>query len=175
LMGTPACTTSYWSSNVWLVQFDDQYEVVHAGVPIKDVPLLTSETYVPRAMTALHDAMGRTINDVGARLASMPEEDRPGKVLVVVITDGHENASKEFTSEKVLEMVNHQRSAYSWEFIFMAADERAFADAPHLGVPVGNVMLFEANAGGVQRAYSVSSRCATSYRSGTGDNENLVE
>src|SRR5688572_5989204 len=76
-----------------LVQFDSQdpYEVVHRAVNVADVPELTKQTFQPRASTPLLDCLGRAIVDTGQRLAAMPEAERPGKVFVVIITDGHEN------------------------------------------------------------------------------------
>jgi len=78
-----------------LVQFDtvDPYEIIHKFKPIQEVPELTHETYIPRASTPLLDAMGRGINDIEKSLAELSEEERPSKVVVVVITDGMENAS----------------------------------------------------------------------------------
>ena len=82
---------------------------------------------VPRGSTALYDAIGRTINEVGARLAATPEPDRPGKVIVAILTDGQENASTEFSRETIATMISHQQKAYAWEFVFLAAnhDENA--------------------------------------------------
>ena len=76
-----------------LSQFDDVYEVVYADRPLADVPPLDLQ---PRNMTALHDAMGRLITDAGAKLAAIPEDERPGTVIVAIMTDGLENASQEW-------------------------------------------------------------------------------
>src|SRR5574340_126203 len=90
-----------------LVQFDSFAEVVHRGVPIKDVPYYK---LYPRGMTALLDAVGRAITDTGARLAAMPEQDRPGLVVFVIVTDGQENISHLFTKARIKEMIEHQQS-----------------------------------------------------------------
>jgi hypothetical protein len=82
-------------------QFDTLYESVFENMEISLVPDLTDKTFVPRGGTALLDAVGRTINTVGAELATLPEEERPEKVLMVIITDGEENSSHEFTAEQV--------------------------------------------------------------------------
>lgn len=82
-----------------LVQFDDQYEVMYDGVDIQEVKELDRTTYVPRNSTALLDAVGRTISTLGSKLASMGENDRPSKVVVVITTDGFENASREHTRQ----------------------------------------------------------------------------
>ena len=90
-----------------LVQFDDRYEVVF-DEPLHQVPELTQQTFVPRGMTALLDAQGRTIVELGAELAEQPEEERPSKVIVLTLTDGLENASKSFTRDRVAELIVHE-------------------------------------------------------------------
>ena len=112
-----------------LIQFDDQYEVVYNGKQITDVPPLTEETFVPRGMTALLDAVGKSINAVGDRLAKTPEVERPSLVVFVILTDGQENASKEFKLEQVKEMITHQKEKYGWQFVFLGADQDAFQAA----------------------------------------------
>jgi uncharacterized protein YegL len=121
-----------------LIQFDNQYEVFVAGRPIKDVPLLNKATYVPRGSTALLDAIGRTINDVGARLSTTKEEERPSLVLFVIQTDGQENASREYTHEKIKQMIAHQKDTYKWQFLFLGADQDAF-QGMGLGLAQGTV------------------------------------
>lgn len=153
-------------------QFDDVYEIVHDGVPIKDVPPLTAETYEPRGSTALFDAVGKTINSVGNRLAQLPEEKRPSKVLVVILTDGHENASREFNRQQVSDMVTKQRDQFSWEFIFLGAGIDAFAAGHQIGIMLcGNVSH---DAHGMNKGYAAVSCMSTSYRaSGTVDPADL--
>ena len=114
-----------------LVQFDTEYDFVHRGLPINQVPRYE---LVPRGSTALLDAMGRAINETGDRLAKMREEDRPGLVVFVVVTDGQENSSKEFTKSKIKDMVEHQQGVYRWHFNFLAANQDAFAEAGGLGI-----------------------------------------
>jgi uncharacterized protein YegL len=109
-----------------IIQFDNNYEVFVAGKPVKDVPLLDKTTYVPRGSTALLDAIGRTINEVGLRLSLIREEERPSLVLFVIQTDGQENASHLFTSDKIKEMIAHQKDVYKWQFLFLGADQDAF-------------------------------------------------
>ena len=88
-----------------LAQFDDVYELVYADRPLVDVPPLDLQ---PRNMTALHDAMGRLITDAGASLAALPEDQRPGTVIVAIMTDGLENASKEWTGAAIKALVEQQ-------------------------------------------------------------------
>ncbi len=117
-----------------LAQFDDVYEVVYLDRPIKEVPKLTTETFVPRGSTALCDAIGRTIVTLGAKLAAMPEVDRPGKVVVVIITDGGENASHEYTREKIKALTEHQQAKYEWKFVYLGANQDAISVGSSLGM-----------------------------------------
>lgn len=113
-----------------LCQFDTEYEFVHQGTNVKDVG---KYTLVPRGGTALNDAIGRTINETGERLAKLPEDQRPGMVIVMVVTDGMENSSREFSGSKVKEMIAHQRDKYSWNFNFLGVDEASIGLANDLG------------------------------------------
>jgi len=97
-----------------LVLFDHEYIVTYDGVPIKDVPPLDSHSYVPRGTTALLDAIGRTINTIGERLDKTPEPERPGKVIVAILTDGLENASQEFKRKEIFKMNAVGRVAASY-------------------------------------------------------------
>jgi uncharacterized protein YegL len=120
-----------------LVQFDNEYEVVYSGKPITEVPLLNKGNYIPRGSTALLDAIGKTINEVGARLSKMNEEDRPSLVIFVTQTDGQENASLYFRSEQIKEMIKHQTYFYNWQFVFLGADQDSF-QAEEIGISRSN-------------------------------------
>lgn len=129
---------------VSLAQFDNEYDQVWTLRDIKNVP---HYSLVPRGSTALLDALGRFISDVGAELASRPEEERPGKVAIVLITDGYENSSKEWTKSQVKELVEKQRNDYNWDFVFLGANIDAMAEGGDLGVAAASSMTFSgANA-----------------------------
>lgn len=149
-----------------LVLFDDQYEVPHDSVDIQAVPDLTNATYVPRGSTALLDAVGRTIDNIGARLANTSEHDRPAQVIAAILTDGLENASKEYTRERVATMIKHQQEQYGWQFVFLGANMDAFAEAKALNIPVHNTANFTADAAGTRTAYESISSLTSSYRVG---------
>ena len=146
-----------------LVQFDHLYEVMHASKPISDVPPLNSNTYVPRGTTALLDAVGRTVDDVGARLSGLPEAQRPSKIIILIITDGCENASHDYSAQRVREMITHQRETYSWEFVFLGANVDAFAEAAKLGIQ--HAATYAASGPGTSQAYAGVSRATSSLRS----------
>jgi hypothetical protein len=116
---------------VTLAQFDHEYDVVYAGVPVADVPPLALR---PRGRTALLDAMGRLVTDAGAELAALADNERPGTVIVAVMTDGLENASHEWTHPAIRSLVEQQTSAYSWQFLYMGADQDAIEVGTALGV-----------------------------------------
>lgn len=118
--------------NLTLVQFDNVYEFVHNGVPVADVGEFKLH---PRGGTALLDAVGRAINEAGTRLAKMPESERPGLVTFVIVTDGQENASREFSRDQIKKMIEEQTSKYNWQFTFLGADANAFKEAASIGIP----------------------------------------
>ena len=148
-----------------LVQFDHEYLVVHNNKLITEVPDLTLETYVPRGNTALLDAMGRAIVSTGEALKAMPENERPEQVVFLVITDGQENASREYTKAKVAEMVKHQTEAYKWQFVFLGANMDAIGEGAGMGVAAANAMNFQASAKGMGVMYQALSSNVASYRS----------
>ena len=90
------------------VLFDNNYELLHDRRNIRNIKPITSKEYYVCGSTALLDAIGITINKVGKTLADIKEEERPGKVMFVIITDGMENSSTEFTYDKIKEMIEHQ-------------------------------------------------------------------
>jgi hypothetical protein len=152
-------------ASISLVQFDDQYEVVYAGVDCKAVKPMRAENFVPRGSTAMLDAIGRTINATGARLAAMAEADRPAKVVMVVLTDGEENASKEFTRAQVKMMVTRQRELYSWEFVFLGANQDAIFTAATIGVPAASSLSYAADAKGTEAVFASTSAYLGNVRS----------
>lgn len=148
-----------------LYTFDDRYDVVYTDRPVAEAPDLDLQ---PRNMTALLDAIGKTINDVGARYSAMDESARPGKVLVVVITDGHENASREFSAAQVKDMITHQQDVYGWTFTFLGANIDAATTATAYGIPVGNALQYAATGASVRASTQALSSTTTLYRAGKG-------
>ena len=148
-----------------LVLFDHEYQMVYNGRDIQDVEPLDDKTYVPRGTTALLDALGRTIDDIGRRLSETPEEERPSKVLVAILTDGLENASYRFERAKINSMIIHQTDKYSWQFLFLAANQDAITEGLNLGIHATNSMNFCCDtAEGNAHAYNTLSCAASMYR-----------
>lgn len=149
-------------ADISLFLFDDQYEVVYEGKDIASAPKLTPETFVPRGMTALYDAVGRTIDAIGNRLLS--SDSKPEKVIFVILTDGHENASREYSQKYVAEMIKHQTEKYSWEFVFLAANQDAFATGAKLNISAQTTANFAADSKGTSDAYLYASNVTRSLR-----------
>lgn len=148
-----------------LCTFNSSHRVVHDFVKLGNVNDLSVETYRPSGYTALLDALGTTITNVGQKLAAMKEEDRPSKVLFLVITDGIENASHSFTRDQIRTMVKHQQDVYNWEFVFMGANIDAFAEGASIGVASHNTKGFDASVVGTRGLYADISKGTTAYRS----------
>ena len=148
-----------------LILFDNEYQVVHQAVDIQQVEPLNQDTYVPRGSTALLDAVGKTIDAVGERLAATAESERPSQVIVSILTDGYENASQTYSKPKVAEMIKHQTEKYSWAFEFQAANMDAFAAAKELSIAPDRVVQFEATGEGVREAFVQQSMRISAMRS----------
>ena len=138
---------------VTTVLFDDKYELLWNGINPEKVRL-TSKEYFVRGCTALLDAIGKTIIDVGYRLSNTQENHKPSKVIFVITTDGMENASKDFTYEKIRQLIKHQQEKYNWEFIFLGANIDAAKEANNIGISKDNAFKFEASKAGVEIMYS---------------------
>lgn len=145
--------------------FDDHQHLLINHKQINDVQPLTKEVYYPRGGTALYDAIGCSINSLGEYLSNLPEEERPEKVLFVILTDGEENQSKQFSGQQISNMISHQRDVYSWEFIFLAANQDALSVADTLSISKGNSMNFMASSMGTRSVYSSMSDSVSNYRS----------
>ncbi len=144
---------------VTLAQFDNEYDVVYSSLPVADVPPLDLQ---PRGSTALLDAMGRLITTAGAELTALPEDDRPGTVVVAVMTDGYENSSHEWTHPAVKALVEQQTHDYSWQFLYMGADQDAIEVGASLGVAAAHSVTYA--RGKSREAMAASSMKAAKLR-----------
>lgn len=150
---------------VTLAQFDTEYELVYANRPLAQVPNLRLQ---PRGMTALYDAVGRLITDVGAELAARREEDRPSTVIVVVLTDGHENSSREWSHPDVRSLITQQQEAWNWTFLFLGANMDAVAIGTDLGFAPGSSITYSAGSEGVSGVFSAASAYSARLQSAPG-------
>ena len=133
---------------VTTVLFDDKYDIVHDRVDIKKVKPLTNKEYFARGMTALLDAIGKTISSVDARHRNALDSEVPAKTVVVITTDGYENASAEYSLEKVRAMIEKQKETAGWEFLFLGANIDAVSTAKSFGISEKFAATYEADEEG---------------------------
>ena len=124
---------------VTLAQFDNEYEVVYRAVPVAEVPPLELN---PRNSTALLDSMGKLITDTAAEIAALDEDDKPGSVIVAIMTDGMENASTEWSRPAIKSLVEQQTNQFGWEFLYMGADQDAVEVGKDLGVKAEQAVTY---------------------------------
>lgn len=124
---------------VTLAQFDDEYELVYRGIALAQVPPLA---LFPRGRTALLDSMGKLITDTAAELNALPQDARPGTVVVAIMTDGMENASTEWRRPDIKALVEQQTNDHGWEFLYMGADQDAVEVGRDLGVKDGQAITY---------------------------------
>ena len=144
-----------------IVTFDDQIE---QQCTMADASTVTI-TLDPRGSTALYDAIGIATHTFGSTLAALPEDARPDTVQVVVVTDGHENASREYTSETVKAIVTKQTNEYGWDFVFLGANQNAVLTGAELGFEADSSLSFRAAPGAVGNVNDSLSRYVTGVRS----------
>ena len=145
---------------VSLAQFDTEYEVVFGSTDVAAVPPLVLH---PRSSTALLDSMGRLIHDAGVELAALAEDERPGTVIVAIMTDGHENASTEYTHAAIKALVEHQTEKYDWQFLYMGADQDAIEVGRTIGVKDDYAVTY--SRGRAKDAQEMVGRKVRGYRS----------
>lgn len=134
-----------------LVLFDHEYRLVYDALDIHQVPPLDAATYVPRGMTALRDAVGRTIDTVAARVAAA---EPPAQVIVAILTDGLENASTDYHPTQIIDMIETQRRDHGWHFVFLAANQEAVATAAAMAIDPDDAYDFVADRAGVAYAFT---------------------
>lgn len=155
-------------ATITVALFDDNYELVYDNVNIKEANDLTKDIWFPRGTTALYDAIGKTINNEKAMLNKLGSK-KPAKVLVCVVTDGHENASKEYRITGISDLIKDCEKD-NWNFIYLAANQSAFDVGTSFGISAGNTYTYTANSAGVGQMSATLSSASTSYRStNTGD------
>mgnify|MGYP005837453313 FL=1 len=116
-----------------LVQFNNMVSPVYASIPAQEALELNRETYYPGGSTALYDALGLTIDMTNLRLKALPQSERPETVIFGILTDGQENASREFTHKQVMDKIDHYTQDEGWEFVFLAMGPDAFRGSQDLG------------------------------------------
>lgn len=150
---------------VTTVLFDDKYELLHDRIPLKGIAPITDKQYFVRGCTALNDAMGKTINKIVNAQANTLECARPQKTLVAIITDGLENASREYTGHDIKKLVE-ARKEMGWEFLFIGANMDAIAAAKTVGIHADHAVRYRPDSRGTQVIYDAINMAAVSMRRG---------
>ena len=153
---------------VTTVLFDDKYELLHDRINLKGVAPLTDKDYTVRGYTALLDAVGKTINKIRDVQSNTAEDYRAEKVMFVIITDGEENASREYAVKQVKALIERQKEKYGWEFIFLGANMDAVKEAGKLGISADRASNWQADCIGTGAAFGALSAASSSYRAGKG-------
>jgi len=146
------------------VLFDDVTEVLYDRVPVGKVEPMNDKQYYVRGCTALLDAIGGAIHHIGNVHKYCREEDRPEKTLFVITTDGQENASRYYSSDKVKKMVERQKAKYGWEFLFLGANIDAVETAGRFGIAPERAINYEADHVGTKVHFAALSKTVSAFR-----------
>ena len=146
------------------VLFDNDTDVIHDRLNLDAVPRLTEKEYYVRGCTALLDAVGGAIHHIGNVHKYAREEDRPGKTLFVITTDGMENASRRYSYDKVRAMITRQKEKYGWEFLFLGANIDAAREAARFGIDANRAANYHADSRGTEVIYQTVSETVCNFR-----------
>ena len=156
------CAVSYFDFNSTVTE-------VYRGKNVKDI---NSELdYIPAGMTALMDGVGIAIDTIGKWLNSMPEDEKPEQNMIVIITDGGENFSKEYSASRVREMIKHQQDKYSWNFVFLGADLNNVKDAIDLGIATRGITTKST----LGKSYDIINSSISLYRNTSGTKDQKLD
>lgn len=146
------------------VLFNSESTVLHDRVPIEKIEPMTANDYVPGGNTALFDAIGGAIHHIGNIHKYAREEDVPEHTIFVITTDGLENASRRYGSDKVKRMIEHEKEKYGWEFIFLAANIDAVETAEHIGISRNRAANYRADGAGTNLMFGTMAGVVSSMR-----------
>lgn len=148
-------------ANVTTVLFDDEIEMLHKRVNIKEIKNITSKDYYVRGCTALLDAIGYSINFM---INVQKKEERAKNVLFIITTDGYENASKEYSYEKIKKMITYEKERYNWQFLFLGANIDAISTARNFGISEEFASNYVSDEVGTQITYEVMNSAISTCR-----------
>ena len=146
------------------VLFDNESRVIHDRVDLQKVAPMTNREYYVGGCTALLDAIGGAIHHIGNVHKYAREEDVPEHTLLIITTDGMENASHHYSLQKVREMITRQKEKYGWEFLFLGANIDAVETASHIGIRPDRAVTYSNDKDGVALNYDVLSETVASFR-----------
>jgi uncharacterized protein YegL len=146
------------------VLFDNNYELLHDRINIRAVSPITEREYAAYGSTALLDAIGSTIHKIGNVQKNTAEDYRAEKVMFVIITDGEENSSREYSAEKVKAQIERQKEKYGWEFVFLGANIDAVETARGFGIGADRAQNYHADGEGSRVVYASLAKATASFR-----------
>lgn len=152
--------------NVTTVLFDDKYELLHDRIPIKEIKPITDKEYFVRGNTALLDAIGKTVSHIKSEQNKLEKEKKSEKVMFIIITDGMENASKEYTVKAVKEIIETQKNKEKWEFLFLGANIDAIGTAESYGIDSSRAVQYKSDSRGTINNYEVLEKAIENVREG---------
>ena len=153
-------------ATVTTVLFDDKYELLHDRIDLKGIAPITDREYYVRGCTALLDAIGKTIQKIANVQKHTSPENRADKVLFVITTDGMENASREYTYDKIRALVERQKQEYGWEFLFLGANIDAISTARRFGIGADRAVNYHADSAGTRLNYDAVGKAVSAVRAG---------
>lgn len=146
------------------VLFDNCYELLHDRIDIRAVAPITEKEYFVGGPTALLDAIGKTIHKIGTAQKNTSDAYRAEKVMFVIITDGYENSSREYSSQKVKSMIEHKKEKYGWEFIFLGANIDAVETAGRFGIDADRAVDYVPDGEGTELNFRMMSETVATFR-----------
>lgn len=146
------------------VLFDHRYELLHDHTDIRAVRPITAREYRVGGSTALLDALGKTIHKIATAQKNTSEPFRAKRVMFVIITDGEENASREYAAKEVKEAIRRQKSRYGWEFIFLGANIDAVETAGRFGIDAGRAANYVPDSQGTALNFRAMSETVSAFR-----------
>ena len=150
--------------HITTVLFDNNYELLHDRIDIKAVSPISEKEYQVGGSTALLDAIGRTIHKIGNAQKHTADDYRAEKVMFVIITDGEENSSREYSAEKIKAQIERQKEKYGWEFVFLGANIDAIETAGRFGISADRAQNYHSDSEGVELNFRIISEAVAKYR-----------
>ena len=150
--------------HITTVLFDNNYELLYDRIDIKAVSPISEKEYQVGGSTALLDAIGRTIYKIGNAQKHTADDYRAEKVMFVIITDGEENSSREYSAEKIKAQIERQKEKYGWEFVFLGANIDAIETAGRFGISADRAQNYHSDSEGIELNFRVMSEVVAEYR-----------